>query len=95
MQINDKFLRALHGQVARLVTRAARVDGPSKKHLLGNNPAHVLAADAPTDLAPLAEVDRFRYCKCPHKSARADSCNDAASGSKIQFLAFHSPSRRN
>jgi hypothetical protein len=48
-----------------------------------------------TDLAQPAEVDRFRYCKCPHKSARADTCNDAASGNKIQFLAFHRLSTRN
>jgi hypothetical protein len=54
--------------------------------------AHVLGSHALTDLAQPAEIDHFRCCERPHKSVRADTCNDAASGNKIQFLAFHSPS---
>jgi hypothetical protein len=46
-------------------------------------------ADGLTDLAQLAEVDRFRYCERPHKSARESTCNDSASGNKIQSFVFH------
>jgi hypothetical protein len=52
--------------------------------------AHAFGLDALTDLAQPAEIGHFRCCERPHRIVRADTCNDAASGSKIQFLAFRS-----
>jgi hypothetical protein len=49
---------------------------------------HFLRPDATTNLAQPADIDLFHCCEHPHKSARADTCTDAASGNKIQFPAF-------
>jgi hypothetical protein len=78
--------------VARYLGRRA-----TARHTLLNRPAARISglADRLTNLAQLAEVVRFRYCERPHKSARASTCNDAASGNKIQSFVFHNLSIRN
>jgi hypothetical protein len=62
--------------------------------LLAKTPALIFATDVLTDLAQPVGVDRFRYCKRPHKSARANTCNDAASGNKMRSSVCQSLSTR-
>jgi hypothetical protein len=50
-------------------------------------------ADALTDLS--AGDDHFRFSERPHKSAHANTYNDATSGNNIQPVVFHNPSTRN
>jgi hypothetical protein len=74
---------------------ALRVDRPAASLPEDVDALRALALEAIAERdAAIAERDRL-MAKRPHKSARASTCNDAASGNKIQSFVFHNLSIRN